>query len=175
MSNLVYIEIFMLKPKQLLDETALVFEEKQLIIWHWFLILVSIELNINCLHKKGKLHFKICFWLDRVEWVWVGVVTRFSIIQSSGMRPFRLRTKMCYEDDSVLQNVQPKPRNWGFTKISNIFNKATIVEIFLLVLLNEVYWCILTRTNLTNIKVIVNIIFTGKHLCCILFLILQLY
>ena len=42
-------------------------------------------------------------------------------------------------------------------KISNIFNKATIVEIFLLVPLNEVYWCILTRTNLTSPEVFLDV------------------
>ena len=32
------------------------------------------------------------------------------------------------------------------------YKLATLVEIFMLVPLNEVYWCILIRTNLTNIK-----------------------
>ena len=41
--------------------------------------------------------------------------------------------------------------NWGLTEVSNIFNKATIVQSFMLEPLNKVYWCILTHTNL-NIR-----------------------
>ena len=41
-------------------------------------------------------------------------------------------------------------QNWGLTKILNIFIKATIVQSSMLVPLNEVPYCILTHTNLTN-------------------------
>ena len=60
---------------------------------------------------------------------------------------------MCYGDDSGLQNVQSESTNCGLTEISNIFYKVTFVHSFMLVPLNEVYWCILTHTNLTMNKV----------------------
>ena len=58
MSNFVHIETFILKPSQLLDDRELTenyFEKKPLIIMIFigFLILESIKLNTNCLHKKG--------------------------------------------------------------------------------------------------------------------------
>ena len=72
------------------------------------------------------------------------------------MKPFHFRRKKkkCYGDDSGLYNVQPESRNWGLTEISNTFNKATILESFILVPLNEAYWCILTSTNLIIINLI---------------------
>ena len=63
------------------------------------------------------------------------------------------KKKMCYGDDSGLQNVQSESTNWGLTEISNIFYKVTFVQSFMLVPLNEVYWCILTHTNLTMNKI----------------------
>ena len=70
-------------------------------------------------------------------------------MESDGINPFHFRRKkMCYWDDYGLWNAQTESRNWGLTQISNIFNKATIVESFMLVPLNEVYWCISVRTDL---------------------------